>query len=71
MRLGVMTTVGSLVGGTLGGGEPNTFAIGEEFHRGRAWIGIKPPVPVPIGVAVFCLSPKGVLIRGRGVKKGI
>ena len=42
MRLGVTTTEG-----TLGGGEPRTTALGEEFHRGRASMGISPPVPVP------------------------
>ena len=71
MRLGVMTTVGSLVEETFGGVEPKTLAIGDEFHRGRAWMGINPPVPVPIGVAVFARSPAGVLIRARGVKNGI
>ena len=33
--------------GTFRGGEPRTLAIGEAFHRGRASIGINPPVPVP------------------------
>jgi len=42
MRLGVTITEG-----TLGGGEPRTTALGEEFHRGRASMGISPPVPVP------------------------
>jgi len=42
MRLGVTTTEG-----TLGGGEPRIAALGEEFHRGRASMGISPPVPVP------------------------
>jgi hypothetical protein len=45
IRLGVMTT-----DGILGGGEPKTLAIGDAFHRGRAWIGISPPVPVPRAV---------------------
>ena len=45
-----------------GGGDPRTFAIGEAFHRGRAWIGISPPVPVP--KALPCRSPTGVLDRG-------
>jgi hypothetical protein len=42
IRLGVTTTAG-----ILGGGEPRTAALGEEFHRGRASMGIRPPVPVP------------------------
>ena len=42
MRLGVTTSEG-----TLGGGVPSTFAIGEEFHRGLASMGMSPPVPVP------------------------
>ena len=42
MRLGVTTTAG-----TLGGVLPRTFAIGDEFHLGRASMGIRPPVPVP------------------------
>ena len=71
MRLGVMTTVGSLVEGIFGGVEPKTLAIGDEFHRGRAWMGINPPVPVPSGVAEGGLSPIGGRIRARGVKNGI
>jgi hypothetical protein len=42
IRDGVTTTAG-----IVGGGEPRTLAIGEAFHRGRASIGIRPPVPVP------------------------
>ena len=42
IRDGVTTTAG-----IFEGGEPRTLAIGEAFHRGRASIGINPPVPVP------------------------
>jgi hypothetical protein len=42
IRDGVTTTAG-----ILGGGEPSTAALGEEFHRGRASMGMRPPVPVP------------------------
>jgi hypothetical protein len=59
MREGVTMTVG-----ILGGGDPMTVAIGEEFHLGRDSRGISPPVPV--------LTPgptEGVL--DRGVNRGI
>jgi hypothetical protein len=42
IRDGVTTTAG-----ILGGGEPSTAALGDEFHHGRASMGVRPPVPVP------------------------
>ena len=61
MRDGVTMTVGS-----FGAEEPMTLAIGEEFHLGRAWRGIRPPVPVL--TPGNGRSPRGVL--DRGVKSG-
>lgn len=61
IRLGVTVTTGTLVGT-----DPNTLAIGEEFHRGRASIGISPPVPVPNTDIGRCPS-----IFDGGVNKGV
>ena len=66
IRLGVTTTDGILLGGV-----PRTLAIGEAFHLGRAWIGMRPPVPVPW--AVLGRGTKGAIPTGtldRGVKNG-
>ena len=49
---------------TLGifGGEPRTFAIVETFHRGRASIGINPPVPVLLALDALLGIPD-VLVK--------
>jgi hypothetical protein len=60
MRLGVTTTEG-----ILGCGEPNTLAIGEAFHLGRASMGIRPPVPVGLW-----LGRPTELLLDLGVKIG-
>jgi hypothetical protein len=62
IRLGVTVTAGN-----LDGRDPRTLAIGEEFHRGRASIGISPPVPVPNIDIGRC--PRSVF--DGGVKEGV
>jgi hypothetical protein len=62
IRLGLMVAADD-----LGGIDPTTLAIGEEFHRGRASIGISPPAPGPSTDAGRC--PRGVF--DGGVKEGI
>ena len=60
IRLGVTTTAGTLGGDFCGGEPPRILAIGDAFHRGRASIGISPPVPMTL-----CGRPLGVLDRGE------